>query len=111
MTENASPLENALEALLRRIIKEEIQATISQNGNSAELLSAGTAAKRWDVPVSWIRDMARRGELPHIKLGHYTRFNPDDLARFIQERRKEPFHPSPRNPTLVKKSVYTPKKT
>ena len=81
---------------LRALVREEIQA-VHQNGQTPELLSAETASKRWDIPVSWIRDMARRGELPHVKLGHYTRFKPDDLARFIQGRRKEPSHPLPRN--------------
>jgi len=90
---------------LRALVREEVQAIMKQNGQTSELLSAETASKRWDIPVSWIRDMARRGELPHVKLGHYTRFRPEDLARFIQEHRKEPSHPLPRNPALVKKST------
>ena len=95
----------AFRAELREIVKEAIEASIGQNGQTPELLSAETASTRWDIPVSWIRDMARRGELPHVKLGHYTRFKPDDLARFIQERKKEPSHPLSRNPASVKKSA------
>ena len=108
MTEpNSTPflLGEALAAILKPIVKEAVREVASQNGHAIELLSAEAAGKLWGVPTSWIRDMARRGELPHVKLGHYTRFKPDDLARFIQERRKEPSHPLPRNPALVKKSA------
>ncbi len=99
-----SPLAS-LESWLRGLIREEIQAANKNDHHGGQLLSAEVAGKLWGVPTSWIRDMARRGELPHVKLGHYTRFKPDDLARFIQERRKEPSHPLPRNPALVKKSA------
>ena len=89
MSETNSNLAEALAGILKPIVEEAVQGVVSQNGHATELLSAKTAAKRWDIPVSWIRDMARRGELSCVKLGHYTRFRPDDLARFIQERRKK----------------------
>jgi len=95
----------AFRSELEEIIKKAVREVVSQNGHAIELLSAEAAGKLWGVPTSWIRDMARRGELPHVKLGHYTRFRPDDLARFIQGHRKEPSPPLPRNPTLVKKSA------
>ncbi len=90
MNGTGQTLENVIEELLRRIVREEIQAAISGNGNHGadQLLKAEEAAKRWSVPVTWIRDMARRGELPHIRLGHYIRFKPEDLDRFIKELRK-----------------------
>jgi len=102
---NADLLGEVLLDSIRQAVREEIREAMGQNGQTPELLSAETASKRWDIPVSWIRDMARRGELPHVKLGHYTRFKPDDLARFIQERRKEPAHPLSRNPASVKNSA------
>ena len=88
--ETPTTLETALEALLRRIIKEEIQATLSHNGNHEvyTLISAEEAAKRWEVPKSWIEEKARRGVLPSVKLGHYLRFRTIDLERFIKDHRK-----------------------
>ncbi len=88
-----SETEFSFENLLRRIIKEEIQEALGQNnGNGHQdrdhLLDAKTAAKRLCVPVSWIRDMARRGELPSIELGHYRRFRIEDLDRFIKDHKK-----------------------
>ncbi len=76
----------ALESWLRGLIREEVRAASSQNGNHKEgqLLSPEHAAERLDMPVSKIREMARRGELPCVRLGHYVRFSPSDLARFIE---------------------------
>ncbi len=63
-----------------------------QNGHHEEgrLLSPEHAAERLDMPVSKIREMARRGELPCVRLGHYVRFSPSDLARFIEGHKEQP---------------------
>jgi len=107
MPQNNTPalLSDPLRAEIKELVREAVQEANNQNGYAVELLKAKEVAERWEIPISWIRDMARRGELPCVKLGHYTRFNPDDLARFIQERRKKPSDPLPRKPTLVKKSA------
>ena len=78
------------ELWLRNLMREEIRAAMSQNGHhdGNRLISAKEAAKRWDVPKTWIESMARRGELPCVQLGVYKRFKPDDLERFIKENRK-----------------------
>jgi len=87
-----SPL-TALESWLRGLIREEVQAA-NQNGHNdrngarGELLTAKQAGERWNIPPSKIKAMARQGELPCVRLGHYIRFSPADLARFI-ERHKE----------------------
>lgn len=89
MNGTGQTLENVIEELLRRIVREEIQAA---NGNGHHegdrLLDAKEAAKLWNVPQSWIGDMARRGDLPCVRLGHYIRFKPEDLDRFVKEHRK-----------------------
>lgn len=77
----------ALESWLRTLIREEIQA--ASNGNErleGELLTAEKVAERWGVKVSKVRDLARRGELPCVRLGHYMRFRPEDLDQFAKER-------------------------
>ncbi len=79
-----------LEGWFRGLIRQEIQTAIGQNGAKEEgrLISAKEAAKRWDVPKTWIESKARSGELPYVQLGNYKRFNPDDLEQFIKEHRK-----------------------
>ncbi len=78
------------ELWLRNPMREEIRAAMTSNGakEGNRLISAKEAAKRWDVPKTWIEEKARRGELPCVQLGVYKRFNPTDLEQFIKENRK-----------------------
>jgi len=74
---------------LKEIIHQEMQKSSNGNGHhDGLLLTADQAAERWSVPVSWIRDMARRGELPSVHLGHYVRFTTEDLDQYIKDHRK-----------------------
>ena len=88
----AEPVKNPFDMLVEQIraaVREEISAASNGNGNghSPTLLSAEKAAKLFDVPKSWISEAARRGEIPSVRLGHYVRFKPEDLATFIQTKR------------------------
>lgn len=59
----------------------------SQSGaDEGTLLSAPQVAKMFDVPESWVREQARLGNLPSIRLGHYVRFKPAEIARFVAAR-------------------------
>jgi len=84
-----SPL-TALESWFRGLVREEVQILISQNGHEAEgeLLTAKQAGERWNIPASKIKAMARQGEIPSVRLGHYVRFSPADLARFIESHKE-----------------------
>ncbi len=90
-----SPL-TALEAWFRGLVREEVQTLISQNGHNGrngaegELLTAKQAGERWNIPASKIKAMARQGQLPCVRLGHYVRFSPSDLARFIESHKEQP---------------------
>jgi len=83
-------LGEAFRSELEEIVKKAFREAISQNGTkeAGRLISAKEAAKRWDVPKTWIESKARSGELPYVQLGNYKRFNPDDLEQFIKEHRK-----------------------
>ena len=82
----SDPFRSELEEIVERAIKKALNGNERQDGD--HLLDAKTAAKRLCVPVSWIRDMSRRGELPTIELGHYRRFRIEDLDRFIKDHKK-----------------------
>ena len=76
--------------------------TLNQSGqsqseaNSArivayEFIDSGELARRWGVPVSWVRDQVRgRAEdpLPHVNFGKYVRFlwGSDGLELWIRRR-------------------------
>jgi hypothetical protein len=58
---------------------------------SYEFIDCGELARRWDVPVTWIRDQVRqRAEdpLPHVNLGKYVRFlwGSPELRAWIERR-------------------------
>jgi len=76
-------LETALESLLRRIVREEIQAL--KNDKAAELLTPEELAERLKVPLSWVYEQSRQGNIPTHRMGRYIRF---DLREVIDSQKK-----------------------
>ncbi len=56
----------------------------------ARLLDAKAIAEMLNVPHTWVLAQARAGTIPHHRLGHYVRFDPDDIAQWLTEGRTEP---------------------
>ncbi len=55
------------------------------------LLSVRDAARVLGVTVSWVYEHLRptaHDRLPHVKLGKYVRIHPDDLAAYIDAKRR-----------------------
>ena len=74
--------------LLSMTLSHRVASSIGKNAESA-LLSAPQVAKLFDVPESWVREQARLGTLPSIRLGHYVRFKAEEIQRFVAERAKQ----------------------
>jgi excisionase family DNA binding protein len=53
---------------------------------SRTLMTAPDLAKLFGVPESWVREQARLGNLPSIKLGHYVRFRFEEVEHFLRQR-------------------------
>jgi excisionase family DNA binding protein len=51
----------------------------------ARLIDAKAAGRLLGVPHTWVLAQARAGRVPHHRLGHYVRFDPDDLRAWLQE--------------------------
>lgn len=56
-----------------------------------EFIDCGELARRWDMPVSWIRDQVRKraeDPLPHVSLGKYVRFlwGSPELQAWVERR-------------------------
>jgi excisionase family DNA binding protein len=49
------------------------------------LLTIDEAARRLNVPRSWLRDRVTAGQVPHTRLGRHVRFAPEHLAQIISE--------------------------
>jgi excisionase family DNA binding protein len=56
---------------------------------SERLLDAKAIAERLGVPESWVREAARSGAIPHVRLGRYVRFDLGDVKAWL-EKCKQP---------------------
>jgi excisionase family DNA binding protein len=54
------------------------------------LIDARAAGRLLGVPHTWLLAQARAGRIPHHRLGHYVRFNPEDLKVWLAETRSGP---------------------
>jgi excisionase family DNA binding protein len=63
----------------------EVAALIGRE-TLAPLLDARQAAVILNVPASWIAAEARAGQIPHVRLGRYVRFNAEELMRWCEGR-------------------------
>ena len=52
-----------------------------------ELIDAKAVARRLKVPTSWVFAQARARRIPHHRLGHYVRFDPEDIERWLRARK------------------------
>lgn len=63
---------------------------ITGTGGFTPLIDAKAASRLLGVPHTWLLAQARAGQIPHHRLGHYVRFNPDDLRDWLAESRITP---------------------
>jgi excisionase family DNA binding protein len=56
----------------------------------APLIDAKAAGRLLGVPHTWLLAQARAGRIPHHRLGHYVRFNAEDLKQWLAENRIAP---------------------
>jgi excisionase family DNA binding protein len=54
---------------------------------SEPLLSAAEAGALLGIPRSSVYDYAKRGELPHVRVGKHVKFIRQDLERVLADRR------------------------
>lgn len=40
--------------------------------------------------ASWVREQARKNAIPHVRLGHYVRFDPEQLRTWWTARARGP---------------------
>ena len=92
MSETGTTLENALEGLLRRIVKEEIRAAMGQNGYHSNIPSKPTrsyftvkeASDFSRLGISTIRLAIRRRQLKANQVGSRVIIKRTDLEQFLE---------------------------
>jgi excisionase family DNA binding protein len=67
---------------LRALIREELAAL---NGHS-ELFTPEELAERMKLPVSWVYEQSRQGNIPTHRLGRYLRFS---LVEVLESQKKK----------------------
>ena len=79
-------LGEALLQTIREAVREEFQALMGQNGHQANLLTAEQLAERLKVPLTWVYEQSRQGNIPTNRLGRYIRF---DLREVLASQKKD----------------------
>ena len=94
---NSGPalLGEALLAVIRQAVREEIEAAKGANGNGhnaapSPLLTVGDLHEALKVPKSWIYDRTRRKKdpIPHFKVGRYPRFDLAEVKAWLKDHEK-----------------------
>ena len=83
-TNSPSLLGQALLDAIRQAVKEAIREA-NGNGHAAELLTPEDLADRLKVPLSWVYEQSRQGNIPTHRIGRYIRF---DLHEVIASQKK-----------------------
>lgn len=50
------------------------------------LLTAAEIAELLAVPIGWVREHTRAGELPHVQLGRYRRYRRADVLEYVEQQ-------------------------
>ncbi len=79
-------LGEALLETIRRAVRQELQAA-NQNGHGeSKLLTPEELADRLNVPLSWVYEQSRQGNIPTHRIGRYIRF---DLHEVLASQNKD----------------------
>lgn len=65
-------------------------ADLAAPGLASSLLNAEQAGALLSVPATWVLAEARAGRIPHIRLGHYVRFETRELEQWWRDRARGP---------------------
>jgi excisionase family DNA binding protein len=72
----------AIKSAVREVIREETGASSSP---AIALLTPEQLAERLQIPVSWVYEQSRQGNIPTHRLGRYIRF---DLSEVLESQKK-----------------------
>ena len=83
--EDSNPSGALTVGQLKDLIREGVQAAM--NGNASDrLLTPEGLAEHLKVPVSWVYEQSRQGNIPTHRLGRYIRFDLQEVLASQKER-------------------------
>jgi excisionase family DNA binding protein len=77
-------------AVVTREMVAELPAVVAAPRGPDRLVDATAAGELLGVPASWVLAQARAGRIPHVRLGRYVRFEPEELCAWWRGRRRGP---------------------
>ena len=83
----ASPPAAGRWARARQAAAQITRRAVHADSPPFALIDAKAASGMLGVPPTWLLAQAREGRIPHHRLGHYVRFNPEDLREWLRETR------------------------
>ena len=87
MTNNNSALLSvALAKILQPLVKEAVQEAMNEHP-AGPLLTPEELADCLKVPLSWVYEQSRQGNIPTHRIGRYIRFNLQEVIE-SQEKKK-----------------------
>ncbi len=88
MSETDATLENAFEGLIRRIVREEIQAAMGQNGQHGDkLLDAEEASKILSVSPDWLYRHGSRLPFTRKLAPRVLRFSSQGIQKYLATKK------------------------
>jgi excisionase family DNA binding protein len=84
----SEPAKNPFDLLvdqIRAVVREEMEAVANGNGH-VELFTPEQLAERMKVPVSWVYEQSRQGNIPTHRIGRYVRFNLTGLGKSEEKK-------------------------
>ena len=85
-SKNSSLLSDALRAEIKGLIREALREEMAGQNGGVALLDAEKLAERLSVPVTWVYEQSRLGNIPTVRIGRYVRF---DLQRVLMSQEKK----------------------
>jgi excisionase family DNA binding protein len=81
------PLGPHRSSRLAGVARSLLQRQAAPETGFAPLIDAKAAGRLLGVPHTWLLAQAREGRIPHHRLGHYVRFDAQELHAWLHERR------------------------
>jgi excisionase family DNA binding protein len=70
---------------IREAVRAELQAIVAIGHSPGEMLTPEELADKLKLPVSWVYEQSRQGNIPTHRLGRYLRFN---VAEVLESQKK-----------------------
>jgi len=87
MDKSPTLFAEAFRSELREIVREAVREALNGDGKGqSNLLTSEELADRLRVPLSWVYEQSRQGNIPTHRLGRYIRF---DLQEVLASQKKE----------------------